>query len=384
MAQRTRILILVRALEAGGAERQIVNLARHIDRERFELAIATFYDDIRLPSDLNVEGLTVFSLHKAGRWDMAGFLWRYGALLRRWRPDVVHGFMEVANLTALAGRLLAPAHRVVWGIRRSGMDAANYDWSRRLLYGLEAGLARFADLIVANSNAGRDDLIARGVAADRLTVVSNGIDVDRYSRSPEGRASFRAEIGVSDDTALIGMLARHDPKKDHATFVRAAARLHRQDHGVRFVLVGRPVGDSQARLQALAARLGVGGAVSFLDQRSDTDAVLSGFDIATLSSAYGEGFPNVLAEAMAVGTLVATTDTGDAARIAADIGEVVPPADPVALADAWARLLRLPADEARARTDAGVRHIREQFAVGRMVADMQDIYTRLVTGERRR
>src|SRR5438128_1272138 len=117
-----RLLFLIRSLDRGGAQRQLVELAKGLDKTRFEVTVATFYDGGALRGEIEgADGVAVLSLHKKGRWDLLPFVWRLLQTVRRVRPQVIHGYMGVANeLSLLVGRLVGAL--VVWGLRASDMD----------------------------------------------------------------------------------------------------------------------------------------------------------------------------------------------------------------------------------------------------------------------
>jgi glycosyltransferase involved in cell wall biosynthesis len=127
--------------------------------------------------------------------------------------------------------------------------------------------------------------------------------------------------------------------KDHGTFLDAAARLAAERDDVRFVCVGDGLPAYRASLERRAAELGLGARLTWAGRRGDVPAVLSALDLLTSSSAFGEGFSNVIAEAMACGVPCVVTDVGDSAAIVGELGAVVPPRDPRALVGAWCTVL---------------------------------------------
>src|SRR5207245_2521792 len=147
---------------------------------------------------------------------------------------------------------------------------------------------------------------------DRFRVIPNGTDLEVFKPDADARHEVRAELNVADGVPVIGMAARFHAQKDHPNFLAAAANLVSTHHPVRLGL------------------------------RREIARVLNAFDIHTLSSAFGEGFPNVLGEAMATGVPCVVTEIGDSELIVGDTGVAVPPRDPAALANGWRKLLDLP------------------------------------------
>jgi len=333
------IVLLVRALERGGAEGQLLALAKGLHQRGHRVHVVSFYAGGPLAGELERSGVPFRHAAKGGRWDLAGFVVRLLRLLRELRPQVVFSSMPAANI---ASQLLSPLARgpaVVWRLASSDMRLTEYDWFSRLSYRVEAMLARLPRLIIANAEAGRRAALSRGYPSGRLRVVPNGIDTRRFARDPAAGARLRAELGLPAAGRVVGQVARSDPKKDYTTFVAAAAMLAGERSDVSFLCVGAASGADAGRLQAMVEEKGLSARLVLTPMQDDVVPCYSAMDIATLSSAFGEGFPNCVAEAMACGAPCAVTDVGDAARIVGELGEVAPPRSPQDLCAAWRRLL---------------------------------------------
>ncbi len=374
MSARISVVFLTRSLEAGGAEVQLVSLATALPRDQFAVTVLCFYEIGPLLDTLREAGIPVVSLQKSGRWDIPRFFARLVKELRVLRPDVVHTFLGPPNILATLSKFFLPSMRVVWGVRASNMDLSQYDFTWRLGFAFERLLSSRADLIVANSSAGRDHVRQNGFADSRLTVVPNGIDTENFDVAPQYRDEIRREWGVADDECLIGIAARLDPMKDHENFLQAAALLAGDTPRVRFVCIGGDGLADRDTLRRLANKLGIGDQVIWAGYRKDMAAVLSALDIHTSASAYGEGFSNAVAESMAAGVPNVVTDVGDSAFIVGTTGDVVPARDPIRLADAWRALLSLDDSQRRPRSAACKARIAGNFSRARMVERMAQLY----------
>lgn len=374
------LLCLTRSLNYGGAERQLGVLASRLKRVGHSVAVATFYGGGPLEQDLVRQGVPIHSLGKRSRWDVPGFFWRLIRLVRRVNPAVVYGFLGSANILAVLLKPLFPSVRIVWGVRASNMDLGHYGWLDRLLFRVECALARCADRIIVNSMAGRDYVAEHGFPTDKLVVIPNGIDTEGFRPDPSARRLVRQDWGIGDDEFVIGLVGRLDPMKDQETFLRAAGLLARQRPDVRFVCVGDGPATRRQVLAALAEDLGLSGRMLWKEAVREIAPVYCALDVLTLSSAFGEGFPNVVAEAMACGTPCVVTDVGDAGRLVGETGLVVPPRDPDALCKAWGEALAWSEDERAARIRQARERIVRQFTVDRMVeATVKEL--ELVTGK---
>jgi glycosyltransferase involved in cell wall biosynthesis len=334
-----KIILLTRVLNRGGAQRQLVELAKAAQRRGVRAVVATFYANGPLEQELRQAHVPCYCLHKARRWDVAGFLWRAMRFVRRQHPDILYSYLGTPNIVTA---LLKPSlrhTRVVWGIRHSRIELQRYDWVARCCCWLERLLAPFADLIIVNSHAGFDYWATKGFPKNRMVVIPNGIDTNRFRPARDAGLRVRAEWGVAENEILIGLVARLDPAKDHAAFLRAAALLAQKHSNVRFVCVGEGPALYEERLRALSASLGLRGRVIWAGPRDDMPAVHNALDIATSSSSH-EGLSNAIGEAMACSVPCVVTDVGDSARIVENTGVVVPPQEPQALADGWEWLLK--------------------------------------------
>lgn len=336
-ADTPRILFLARSLRQGGAERQLVALATGLHRRGWPVTVACCYGDGIFQTDLENAGVPVIDLRKRGRWDVAGFLWRLLRAMRKSNATIVHGYMPLGNLLALLARAACPRARVVWGVRSSNIDREQRDWLSRLTFRLSCHAARLADSIIANSEAGAAYHAALGYPHNRIRVIPNGIDVGRFRFDADGRERVRHAWGVAADSVLVGLVGRIDSMKDHPTFLRAAAQLAARDRKWRFVCVGDGKPDFVQGIKSLAGRLGLDGRLIWAGARNDVAKVYSALDIA-ISSSIGEGFSNVIAEAMACERPCVVTDVGDSARIVDRCGAVVAAGDPAALAAAIERV----------------------------------------------
>jgi len=356
------IFLLIRSLNVGGSERQLVHLALGLQRRGHRVTVGVFYGGGLLAAELEQSGVPVVNLAKRGRWDLLGFLVRVRRAIATARPDVVYSYLGSANLIAAAVRSAAREPRLVWSIRSSDVDLSKYGRLERLSYALESRLSSLPDLIISNSHSGREFAAANGFPPDKIAVVPNGIDTDRFRLDPALRDSQRARWDIGDGEIAVGVLARLDPMKGYPTFLRAAAMLADRQPGVRFLCIG--AGPEEARLKRLATELGLADRMLFTGLAADPVAALNALDIYCSPSTFGEGFSNSVAEAMACGLSCVVTDVGDSARIVGDTGRVVPRSDPGALAEALTGAIAALGPDRGAKARA---RIVENFSIDMMV-----------------
>ena len=363
-----KVAFLIRSLDRGGAERQLVLLATSLHHRGHDVVVIVFYPGTPLEAELRAAGVRVRSLNKAGRWDVVGFLRRLRQVVREEQPKVLHGYLDIANASSALVRGVTPSLKVIWGVRASNMDLDRYDWLARAQDPFVRGLSRFADLVIANSQAGAAFAVSRGYPADRMLAIPNGIDTERFRPDREAGARIRREWNVLPHEKLVGLVGRLDPMKDHPTFLAAAALLAPKRSHVRFVCVGD--GDSRYRQELMrrADQLGLTPRLIWAGTRADMPAVYNALDTACSCSAYGEGFSNVIGEAMACGVPCVVTDVGDSAWILGQPAFVSPPGKPDEVALRVAVLVD-GGDANAARVGAeGRQRIIDRFSVAHLVS----------------
>lgn len=353
-----KFFILIRSLEQGGAERQAVTLANELAKGGDTVSLCTFYPAGILEEAVNKDKVNLVSLNKQGRWDIFGFKKRLRQMLTGLKPDVVMSSLPTANLAALEALKVTPRPKLIWGIRSAIVDHSQFDWLSGLSYRAQRKLSHKPDLTIVNSKAGRDVCIGEGFPENKLTVVPNGIDIDRFKYDPKGRQKWREAWGVGDDP-VIGMVARIDPMKDYPTFLKAADFALQENPNLHFVSVGG--GDSK-EMDNMRDDLGLGTRMIWQGAESDLPGLYSAFDLATLTS-YGESFPNVVAEAMACERLAVVTDVGDAAWIVDDKDLVVPPKSPERLAECWLKTLQKGPESLAIQGKTARQRIQDNFTV---------------------
>jgi glycosyltransferase involved in cell wall biosynthesis len=340
-SNKIHIFFLIRSLNIGGTERQLVELIKGLDKNAFKITVGLFYDEGVLREELVVlEGVKLLPLYKSGRWDIIKFCTRLITVLHRLKPHILYSFLPDANLVGLISRRIACVKRIVWGVRASNMDVSRYDWLTRMSLRFSAFLSRFPDAIITNSYAGKEFHRSIGYNTNCMMVIPNGIGTDHFKPDHSAGLRVRDEWGIDDDAITIGLAGRLDPMKDHATFLRAAKIFNQEERRVRFVCIGDGPMDYKEKLYSLSEESGLSDFIIWAGLRSDMPAVYSALDIVTSTSSYGEGFSNVIAEAMACGVPCVVTDIGDSAIIVGETGIVVPPEDPQALADGWRSMLK--------------------------------------------
>jgi glycosyltransferase involved in cell wall biosynthesis len=363
-----RVLHVITGLGQGGAETMLAKLVEALPG--ITHVVAPLTGDLALRARIEAAGGQVMPLGMRGPRGLPAAVLRLAALIRRVRPDVIQSWLYHADLAATLARAAALSRApLAWSLRCSDMDLARYAATTRLVVRALARLSAVAAVIASNSEAGLAWHCRLGYRPRRTIVIPNGFETDRFRPDPQARAPLLALAGWPQDAVIVGLVARVDPMKDHAGFLAALARTPPALHAM---LVGRGT-------EALAIPPALAGRVLALGPREDIAALTAGFDIACLASRFGEGFPNVLGEAMACAVPCVTTDVGDAAAIVGAAGVIVPPGDPAALAEALTRLATDP-ERRRALGAAGRARVLAEYALPAVAARYAALWRGLAGG----
>jgi glycosyltransferase involved in cell wall biosynthesis len=366
-----RICHLITGLDTGGAERSLVNLVTAMNRGEFENEVVTLLKPGPMAQALVQAGIPVTSMDLGRRRPNPAVLLSLIQYLRAKRPTILQTWLYHADFFGTAAGFFAKPERLIWNVRSSEIDKPGIARSARYMARLLAMLSRRPDAIVINSQDGQRYHERIGYRPKQWINIPNGVDLERFSPRRNERAMLRDRLGLPADAVVIGLVARYHPMKDVETFLHAAS-LFQQDHAnAKFVLCGDGMTSDNAPLAELVGSLNLDGRVVLLGRRQDIELIYPTFDALTLCSIGGEGFPNVLCEAMACDVPCVATDVGDSAEIVGNCGLIVPRREPQALAHAWRTLLKGGPPSARSRVAA-------RYSLQRMCADYESLYRSLV------
>lgn len=357
-----RIAHLITGLGVGGSERMLARLVGSLGSPAQHLVVCLTGRGA-VADEIERDGVTVVELGMRAGPSLVAGLWRAWRTLRAYRPDVLQTWMYHGDLL---GTLLQPfvgRPALVWNLRSADVDLSLYGPGTAAIRRALAVLSGRPDAIVANSIAGIESHRDCGYDARRWEHVPNGVDLARFVPRSASRASLRASLGLEDNAPLVGYVGRNDPAKNLPGLLAAFASARRHRAGARLLILG----PGSTSLTSEVARAGLGDAVLLRAACPNPEHVYPALDVFVLASRF-EGFPNVVAEAMACGVPCVTTDAGDCAGIVGETGLVVPRDDDDALATALADALAwTPRERARRGTAARAR-IAERFALDNIAA----------------
>ncbi len=372
---------VITGLGIGGAERFLHRFMR-ARGDRFDHAVLSMTGRGPLGPPIEQAGVPLHCLDLRGPTQFPAAVTRTREWLRQQRAVLVQSWMYKADLLATFATR-GSGLPVIWNVRQTNIRYRFNSWDTlatiRLLKGIARGSLplRPPQRIVYCAAASRKVHQAYGYRDGLGVVIPNGIDADEFFPDLAARRLLRRQLGIAEEVPVVGMVGRHDPQKGHARFLACAERIRRRVPDAVFLLAGRGIDPDNARLAALLARHGLGDAVRLLGQRRDIRELMNVFDV-YLSSSDGEGWPNVVAEAMACAVPCVATDVGDTAALLGPNGRVHAVDDLDGLGASVVELLSAP-DLVRA--DAGAAHRRrivDHFLVADSIRKYESLYAEVL------
>ena len=371
-----RLFTFMAYLAIGGTERQIFNIRDGLDRDLFRQHLGCFgrFDD-QLSVDLSSTPVEVYRIGKLYGVRAMREVLRLARYLRNERIDVMHAYNFYANVFAIPAARLAGVPVVLGSCR----DTGEY-WTARQRR-VNRLVCRLADGVIVNAEAIKTTLIQEGYAADRITVIHNGIHCPPLKTAADQKA-VRQALKVPLDGPLIGVVARLARLKGIEYFIHAAkAVLARLPHA-HFLIVGDTCVDPDYReeLKQLTARLGLQNCLTYTGFRLDIPEILPALTVSVLPSISGEGLSNSLLESMAAGVPVVATNIGGNPEVVEDgvTGMLVPPKNPEELARAICRMIET-RGLAAAMGRAGRQRVIDHFSIDSMIGATQSLYQNLLS-----
>lgn len=361
-----RILFLITGLNYGGAETQLKELAIRLKSRGHEILVVSMIPPQAYVGELKNVGISVKTLGMRQGLPDPRAIFRLATIIRNFRPLILHSHMVHANLLARMVRmisripvLICTAHNINEGGRL-----------REMAYRLTDSLC---DLTTQVSKAGLHRYVqVKAVPQNKVHFIPNGVDINRFRPDEKARKKLRHEFGITDEFVWLAV-GRFEEAKDYPNMIQAFSRLVKVRPDARLFIAGQ--GALKTKIERLVVELGLDDAVSFLGIRKDVPELMNAADAYVMSSAW-EGFPLVLLEAAAVGLPIVATDVGGNREIVLNdqSGFLVPPQDPVSLAEAMERVMALGIEARKLMGKAGRTYVVENFSFERVIKMWEELY----------
>ncbi len=369
-SKRKKILLFIDSLVGGGAQRQIVTLARCLHDSGYDVSVLTYRNEEQLRYLLDEKNIEHHVIEKKSKLDLL-FIFRLYRYFKVIDPDCVISYLNTPNLWGrLAGRM-AGLKKIITSERNLDIDKS------RVRIVIEKLIFRLSSCIVVNANAIKSLLIEKGIPADKIQVIYNGLDLQYFKPVPLSEAEhFRASYGVLKADRLFLLPGRIMAQKNHLSLIRAVLTRVDVFKSAKLMFVGNEFDKKIKKdLVGLLAGTEIEGRVIFAGPQTKMPLVYSAADFVVLPSLW-EGLPNVVIEAMACFKPVVVTDVADNAYIVRDSvdGFVVPAADDGKLADVLERCMAMEDKDISSMSQSARNRAEELFGTDKFLAS----YERLI------
>lgn len=373
-----KLVMIITGLSTGGAEMALLKLLERIDRGRFSPRVISLTTKGEVGPRIEALDIPVEALDmRPSRFSPTKFL-RLVRRLRKLKPDAVHTWMYHADLLGGAAARLARVRALAWGIHHNDLSPLHTKRSTRWVMKICAALSRrMPRKILSCSQAAKDTHAVAGYDGKKIVVIPNGFDTTRFSPDADARISVRSELGLTEETPLIGLIARFDPQKNHAGFFRAAARIRQERPDAHFLLAGAGVHADNAALRRQIQSAAAKDNIHLLGRRDDVPRLMAALDI-LVSSSFSEAFPSVIGEAMACGVPCVVTNVGDSAEIVGETGHVVAPGDMEGLGRMVIEILELSGEELRSLGAKARERIQARYGIESVTRRHEEFYESLL------
>jgi len=361
-----KIIHIITDLDTGGAEMMLYKLLDSLRDDRIDSTVISLMGRGKITERIEALGVKVETLNLGqGEHPSWRTIKKLRHIMRAFNPDIVQGWMYHGNIAATAAVFLFdPMRRKVklfWNVRQTLYDINSEKTQTRWLIMLGRWLSFFPYSIIYNSNLSAEQHCNVGYLSKKTKIIPNGFDLQKFKPDQQHRQQLREELKINDNVLLIGHISRLHPMKDHATLLRAIDRVvgslsstgSKQE--VLFLLIGHGV----------TSELSKNPAIRFLGERTDIPRIMSALDIVVSSSAWGEGFPNVIGEAMASEVPCVVTDVGDSAYIVGKYGRVCSVGDDQCIASSLLQLIENKQERKTAGKQARKR-IKENYSIDKI------------------
>lgn len=366
-----RILFICTNLSLGGAQTILYNLIAKLDRRVYQPEVLSLMGNTAYSQKFEAINVKTHQLSMQRGLIKLKDIRIFRNIVKSISPSIIQGWMYHGNLAAsYAGYMLKVPY--IWGIHHSLDSLSEEKFSTRILIRISAYLSSKADSIVYVSETSLAQHTSAGYSKPNSLVIPNGFDTELFIPN-SNTDEIKRKLNISENSKVIGMLARYHPVKDHKTMLEAAAIVVKDIPQTVFILCGSNIDTNNTQLTDIIKNLNLCGRVFLLGAREDIPKIISAFDILTLTSV-SEAFPMVLGEAMSAGIPCVSTDVGDSRQIIGDCGLVVPRRNPEKLAEAWQSILRLERHDYKRLSKHSRRRIIELYSMKNTVKKYENLY----------
>jgi glycosyltransferase involved in cell wall biosynthesis len=356
-----KVLHIIPDLSQGGAERQLVEIAK--SNKAHEICLLSSSDKFY---HTEINNIKIYNLKIIKKLPDIRVFYKLMNIIKISQPSIIQCWMYhscfLLSLLYQFSKLKIP---LIWSIRCSDMDVTEYSFKLNLIIKFCRYLSHMPNILIHNSHHGKIIHDNMGFNKNSL-VVSNGIDIDKFRPNNDYRITFRKKYNIPINAKVFICAARIDPMKDHNTLLKAFEIVKKSFSNIYLLLAGRGTNKLLKSDKVIA-----------LGEINNINRAYCASDYIVSSSAFGEGFSNALGEGMATGLIPISTKVGDAAYIMQNIGKLVNIKNINEMAKSMIWSLQLNQEVAETISKEAIKRIRNDFSTNKMVQEYFNIYNKL-------
>lgn len=379
---KKRLLIIITSLTLGGAQSALFNLLKSGLADNFNCHVISLTQAGHMTSRIQELGVPVTSVGVRTICPSPHYLVKLYKLAWKIRPDIIQGWMYHGNLVAsLIRKTVTGRPSIAWNIRHSLYNVEFEKTITRQVIRANRYLSHLPNALLYNSRLSKSQHEEFGFDSINGLVIPNGIDINQFSFSSTLRQQLLFELGIPNNSFVIGHVARFHPMKDHPVFLQAAVDIANRFPKVYIVLVGSNVSfENQTFVDLIPANMRH--RFHLLGERQDIPALMNIMNLLVSSSCYGEGFSNVIGEAMSRGIPCVATDIGDSTAIIGNTGKTLPPRDKHALIAGMESFINMPEERRYELGSQARERIKTHFSLEKITHQYIELYNLLSTKKR--
>jgi glycosyltransferase involved in cell wall biosynthesis len=297
-------------------------------------------------------------------------------IIKNSKPSIVQTWMYHADLLGGLASFFAGNRNIAWNIRGSSIPQQSLSLTGVLTKLCAILSHKLPKKIICCAEAARSSHVIKGYAQSKMVVINNGYDMGDY-HAREARESGRLNLGISEDTIVIGIVGRFDVLKDYNNFISAANELLKEFSNIKFLMVGKGLDNENHELTKMVKNDNTLDSFLLMGERNNVNKYLAVMDIYCMSSSK-EGFPNVVCEAMAMQIPCVVTDAGDAKNIVGDTGIVVPIKDSSALALGLKTMISYDVEKKLKLGKLARERINRNYSIEKALNQYEELYREIV------
>lgn len=368
-----KVLHIITDLDVGGTEIVLLNLLRKQDKNKCQSVVLSIKSPGKIAEKIQECGVPVHSLYIDSKWRILKVLCGVIRVIRKEKPDIINTWLYHADFIGFIASKLCLKKNVIWNIRCSDIDQNKLMLSTLITLKINSFLSRFVTCIIVNSIKGKKWHSDRGFRPLSWEYIPNGYDINDWETSVEKRSEIRNELKLNDDSFVVGMVARYDHLKDHATFLKAMRLVISDLPNISVIMIGKDVDDNNVELSEIIRSLGLNESVILLGIKNKMIDYYACMDLLVMSSVT-EGFPNVIGEAMSAGLPCISTNVGDASSLINDKHRIVAVRNHMEMGNKIINYIQLGKGERESISKASRHRVLENYSLDMMVTRYQQLY----------